>query len=170
MLDYLLLATFIIVLSVTTVWFIRTIESFGKACYQAFLPSSKGDRIMRYTVLTRLSEKLEYLPMPWGWCPVEQQTVHTVQLKIAPVPVIIPWGWPGNLIPIRRHRSNKDAQRHQESDGHLANILQFPVPARQKVQPEEDLYLDIIGRQFGGFHHISVGNLAIKDVCLPWGW
>lgn len=95
MLDYFLLGTYIVVLIVSTLWIIRTLETIGKACYRVFLPSSKNYSKYRST-LPRLSKELEKLPMPWGWCALEQKTENTTQVEIVSIDVTIPWGWPGN--------------------------------------------------------------------------
>ena len=82
MLEYLLLGTFVVVLCVTTVWFIHALETIGKACYQSFLPSAKGNHIKNKPVILSLSEKIENLPMPWGWCAAMQQIQNAIAVHV----------------------------------------------------------------------------------------
>ena len=64
---YLLLGIFVVVLFVLTVSVTRTLQTLGRACYRAFLPSSKSNVKNSEVILPRLSKSLESLPMPWGW-------------------------------------------------------------------------------------------------------
>ena len=170
MLEYLLLGTFIVVLSVTTVWTIRALETIGKACYQAFLPSSKGVVIERGTVSSRLSEKLEKLPMPWGWCRLEQQSTHTVQLNIIPAHIVIPWGWPGNLYQDHSHDWQEETLSFREPEDSTADVLQFPLPMDDDDLSGQDPLLEINGSPYGGFKITAAGGGSNWQARLPWGW
>jgi hypothetical protein len=95
--EYLLLGTFVFILSVLTVWVTRTLQTLGRACYRAFLPSSKSKMENSEVILPRLSESLESLPTPWGWRTSERRSIP-VDIVVEPSKpsTRIPWGWPGN--------------------------------------------------------------------------
>ncbi len=145
MLEYLLLATFVVVLSATTVWFIRALESFGEACYQRFLPSSKGNLIKNKPVIHSLSEKIENLPMPWGWCAAKQQLKPGVPAAPARLHVTIPWGWPGNLFQDHRHNLLTVVPSERKDENRTAEVLQFPVHRGKEDLSAKDLCLEIRG-------------------------
>ena len=67
MLKYILLAVFVFVVSVITIWVIRRLKSIGNASYGAFLPSRMGNIAKPDKKLRRFSKTPETLPKPWGW-------------------------------------------------------------------------------------------------------
>jgi len=169
MLEYLLLGTFVVVVSVTALVCTGTMKFIGKACYRVFLPSAKGNHIKHKPVLLRLSETLEGLPMPWGWCPAKPQKRYSVQTETAPVHVLIPWGWPGNLFQDHRHNLLTVASGAREDENPTADVLQFPAPRGTEDLSWQNPCLDIKGTQYGGFRLVAEGS-ALRDARLPWGW
>jgi len=168
MAEYLLLATFITVLSVSTVWTIRTFQRVGKAFYQAILPSRKGKimkSIFAEETLPTLCEKLPTIRMPWGWRPLESVKIHNGSYKAPRAPVIIPWGWPGSTMQANGHIINRHAMIMDRA-GHAGPDTQ----TNTKTDHTEDLPLGIRGNIAGGYHLVTAGQIPLSDARSPWGW
>ena len=173
MAEYLLLATFITVLSVSTVWIVRTLQKVGKACYQAILPSRRGEikkPFFAEETLPTLSEKLATIPMPWGW--------HALRLPNAPVvsrilprpPVTIPWGWPGSSMSVNGHIPVRNGAADSVLNGRHANHAGFLAPTREATEQADDLPLGIRRAHSGGYYLVTAGQGPLSDARLPWGW
>jgi len=168
MLDFFLLATFVVVLFGIILWFIRKMEYVVNSCYRMFLPSSKENLKKQIKALPHLSADLEQLAMPWGWGPFEKRIEHTVQIDIAPVPLMVPWGWP--CSPGQKRAARKYNRRHSNGADLLPWLSQFSFSARESTQTGFDLRFDNIDRRFGEGHLMTTFRLARKDVSLPWDW
>ncbi len=176
MAEYLLLATFVTVLSVSTIWTVRTFKYIGRVCYQAILPSAKSNvrkkSEARLEELPNLSEALGDIRMPWGWEPLKLAPVEAVPAD-PPVtrtrPLVTPWGWPGNP-----GRSNGHA-RQVTHNGHSVEDRQasdngYQADDQQTAEADDGLLMDIRGSQFGGFYVVSDGEVPVSEARSPWGW
>ncbi len=176
MVEYLLLATFVTVLATLAVWFVRTVKLVSTACYQAFLPSSKGSfrqhikRIREERDLPHLSKDLEQIPQPWGWRSRARRAEPIEQRPVAAGVTVVPWGWPG-------HSMNGD-HRVQEILEHLnlkfeaplANALNHATSQAVGGGEADQEAMNIRRTHSGGFRLVRANSLPLSKTRAPWGW
>lgn len=174
--EYFLLFIFVLVLSGLTVWTVRAMKMLGKACYQAILPSSKGnlrDHINRAREehLPTLSHELNHVPTPWGWEKMpERKTIAVPRATLAKTAVPVPWGWPGNSRtqisqPLDLLSLFHLANGSQKAGGHAA-----PAMIGTRVEHLGLHALEIYSSSTGALSVVPLGQVPVRDARTPWGW
>jgi hypothetical protein len=173
MAEYLLLATFITVLSIATVWTVRTFQQVGKALYQAILPSSRGEVNNLLTPaeeLPTLCEKLATVPMPWGWHPLKLSRVQSDTHKLPRSPLVIPWGWPGSNMRINGKARPFPATTGSTMYGRRAIHNGSGVSVGTDIELAEDSSPEIRRNHPGGYVLVTAGRVHLREARSPWGW
>lgn len=157
-----------IIMAVVILWVCQALSSVGKAVYQAFLPSSKGNLgPTGHLNSQRLTTTINDVPMPWGW-KGDSSPSQVARANAAPTGVPQPWGWSGEKNRALELKRNNRSGKPLPTTSKASNKQKKEKPSVGWPNHEESF--DFAGKTYKVKRARKLRKTHLKGMGKPWGW
>jgi hypothetical protein len=154
-----------IVVAVVILWIFQSLSSVGKAVYQAFLPSSKGNLgPAAHLDSQRLTTTINDVPMPWGWKGGSNPS-QVARATAASPGVPAPWGWSGEKNKARELKRNNAPGNPYSTTRKATNKQEKEKPSAYREES-----FDFAGKTYKVKRARKLRKTHLKNMGKPWGW
>jgi len=157
-----------VVIAVVLLWVFQSLSSVGKAVYQAFLPSSKGNTgPTAHLDSQRLTTTINDVPMPWGWKGGSNPS-QVARATAASSGVPASWGWSGEKNAARDLRRKNSSRNAYPATSNAAN--KEKKEKSQVGSPYRDESFDFTANTYKVKRAKKLRKTHLKNMGKPWGW